>query len=135
MLALNKPDYRKVREMSFSHSQRLNADQPPKKVTFTRIIALVAMISGLLSFVLSFIYDFVSRHFHHMTPIDLLEIPPSSVAVLISIVLGFLALFLERNDRTTRRLAVIVLLTWFVLFIVGFVMFIAGGSANFLRPC
>jgi hypothetical protein len=68
MLALNKPDYRKVREMSFSHSQLLNADQPPKKVAFTRIIALVAMISGLLSFVLSFIFDFVSRLFHHMTP-------------------------------------------------------------------
>ena len=63
--------------------------------------------------------------------LDLL-LPPNAVAVLISIVLGFLAFFLERNDRTTRRLAVIVLLTWFALFIVGFVMFLADGSATFL---
>ena len=123
MLALNKPDSRKVREMSFSHSQLLNADQPPKKVAFTRIIALGAMISGLLSFVLSFILDMNSP-----------EIPPGSVAGLISIVLGFLALFLERNDRTTRRLAVIVLLPWFALFIVILVMFLAGGPIS-IRTC
>jgi len=123
MLALNKPDSRKVREMSFSHSQLLNADQQPKKVAFTRIIALVAMISGLLSFVLSFILDMNSP-----------EIPPGSVAGLISIVLGFLALFLGRNDRTTCRLAVIVLLPWFALFIVILVMFLAGGPIS-IRTC
>ncbi len=58
-----------IGEMSFSHSQRLNADQPPKIVVFTRIIAWVAMISGLLSFVLPFIFDFVSRL---MSPLDFL---------------------------------------------------------------
>ena len=109
--------------MSFSHSQLLNADQPPEKVVFMRIIALVAMISGLLSFVLPFIFD-----------IDSLEIPPSSVAGLLSIVLGFLSLFLGRNDRTTRRLAVIVLLTWFALFIVVLVMFLVGGPIS-IRTC
>ena len=119
MLALNKPDSRKVREMPFSHSQLLNADQPPKKVAFTRIIALGAMISGLLSFVAPFIFD-----------IDSLEIPPSSVAGLLSIVLGLLSLFLGRNDRTTRRLAVIVLLTWTALFILELVVFLAGSPIS-----
>ena len=122
MLALNKPDSRKVREMSFSHSQLLNADQPPKKRVFTRLIAWVAMISGLLSFVLSFILDMNSP-----------EIPPGSVAGLISIVLGLLAFFLGRNDRTTRRLAVIVLLPWFALFIVILVMFLGGPIS--IRTC
>jgi hypothetical protein len=74
--------------------------------------------------VLPFIFD-----------IDSLEMPPGAVAELISIVLGFLALFLGRNYRTTRRLAVIVLLTWLALFIWAFVSFLADGSANFLRPC
>jgi hypothetical protein len=74
--------------------------------------------------VLPFIFD-----------IDSLEMPPGAVAELISIVLGFLALFLGRNDRTTRRLAVIVLLTWLALFIWAFVSFLADGSASFLRPC
>jgi hypothetical protein len=126
MLDLNKPDSRKVIGMSFSHSQLLNADQPPEKVAFLRIIALGAMISGLLSFVLPFIFD-----------IDLLGILPCSVPGLISIVLGFLTLFLERNDRTTRRLAVIGLLTWFALFIVGLVTLLSiysKGSAIFLSP-
>jgi hypothetical protein len=73
--------------------------------------------------VLPFIFD-----------IDSLEIPPNSVGGLLSIVLGFLSLFLGRNDRTTRRLAVIVLLTWFALFIVVLVMFLAGGPIS-IRTC
>src|SRR5215510_10971468 len=91
MLALNKPDSRKVREMSFSHSQWLNADQPPKKVVFTRIIAWVAMISGLLSFVSTFIFDFVSRLFSYMRPIDFLEIPSGPVPALVGVALGLLS--------------------------------------------
>jgi hypothetical protein len=39
-----------------------------------------------------------------VTPVDLLDIPPGSVAVLISIVLGFLALFLEKTHTDRRRL-------------------------------
>ena len=78
--------------MSFSHSQRLNADQPPKKVVFTRLIAWVAMISGLLSFVLPFIFDFVSRLFSYMRPIDFLVIPSGPVAALVGVALGLLSL-------------------------------------------
>lgn len=109
--------------MSFSHSQLLNADQPPEKVAFTRIIALGAMISGLLSFVAPFIFD-----------IDSLGILQASIPVLISIVLGFLTLILERNDRTTRRLAIIVLLTWFALFILELVVFLARSPIS-IRTC
>jgi hypothetical protein len=72
--------------------------------------------------VLSFILDMNSP-----------EIPPGSVAGLISIVLGFLALFLGKNDRTTRLLAVIVLLPWFALFIVILVMFLGGPIS--IRTC
>ena len=98
MLILNKPDSGKVREMSFSHSQLLNTDQPPKKRVFTRLIAWVAMISGLLSFVLPFIFDFVSRL---MRPIDFLIILSGPVAALVGIALGILALILEWNDPKT----------------------------------
>jgi hypothetical protein len=111
MLALNKPDPRKVREMSFSHSQRLNADQPPKKRVFTRLIAWVAMISGLLSFVLSFIYDFVSNLFRYMRPIDFLVIPSGPVAAMVGVALGLLSLLLGSKDPKTCRLAVIRILT------------------------
>jgi len=114
MLALNKPDSRKVREMSFSHSQLLNADQQPKKVAFTRIIALVAMISGLLSFVLSFIFE-----------IDLLEIPAGSVAALVGVALGLLSLILGSKDPKTCRLAVIGILTGVVWFFVAVWIFFA----------
>jgi hypothetical protein len=84
------------------------------------------MISGLLNSVLLVIFD-----------VDLLGIlpVPSSAPVLISVILGFLTLTPERNDRTTRRLAVIVLPTWVALFIVGFAMLRSKGSALFLSPC
>jgi len=49
MLVLNKPASGKVRDMSFSHSQLLNTDQPPKKQVFMQLIAWVVMISGLLA--------------------------------------------------------------------------------------
>jgi len=127
MLALNKPDSRKVREMSFSHSQLLNADQPPKKLAFTRLIAWVAMISGLLSFVLPFIFMYVSNLFHYMRPIDFLVIPSSPVAALVGVALGILALILEWNDPKTRLLAVIGILTgvvWFI--IVAWILFADG---------
>ena len=105
--------------MSFSHSQLLNADQPSKKRVFTRIIALVATISGLLSFVLSFIFDIFD--------IDLLEILAGSVAALVGVALGILALILEWNDPKTRLLAVIGILTgvvWFI--IVAWILFADG---------
>jgi len=128
MLALNKPDSRKVREMSFSHSQRLNADQPPKKRVFTRLIAWVAMISGLLSFVLSFIFDIFD--------IDLLEILAGSVAALVGVALGLLSLILGSKDTKTRLLAVIGLLTgvvWFIVVIVVWILF-AGGRGIPMGP-
>ena len=118
MLALNKPDSRKVREMSFSHSQRLNADQPPKRVVFTRIIALAAMISGLLSFVLPFIFIYVSNLFRYMRPIDFLVIPSGPVAALVGVALGLLSLLLGSKDPKTCRLAVIGILTGVVWFFV-----------------
>jgi len=119
MLALNKPDSRKVREMSFSHSQLLNADQPPKKVVFTRIIALVAMISGLLSFVLPFIFDIFD--------LDLLEILAGSVAALIGVALGLLSLLLGAYDPKTCLLAVIGILIGVVWFFVAVWIFFAIG--------
>ena len=119
MLALNKPDSRKVGEMSFSHSQRLNADQPPKKVAFTRIIALGAMISGLLSFVLSFIFDIFD--------IDLLEILAGSVAALVGVALGLLSLLLGAYDPKTCLLAVIGILIGVVWFFVAVWIFFAIG--------
>ena len=118
ILALNKPDSRKVREMSFSHSQRLNADQPPKRVVFTRIIALAAMISGLLSFVLPFIFIYVSNLFRYMRPIDFLVIPSGPVAALVGVALGLLSLLLGAYDPKTFRLAVIGILTGVVWFFV-----------------
>jgi len=90
--------------MSFSHSQWLNADQPPKKVVFTRIIAWVAMISGLLCFVSTFIFDFVSRLFSYMRPIDFLEIPSGPVPALVGVALGLLSLLLGSKDPQTCRL-------------------------------
>jgi hypothetical protein len=85
----------KVREMSFSHSQLLNPDQPPKKRVFTRLIAWVAVISGLLSFVLSFIFDIFD--------IDLLEILAGSVAALVGVALGLLSLLLGANGLNDQR--------------------------------
>jgi uncharacterized membrane protein len=125
MPALNKPESRKVREMSFSHSQRLNADQPPKKVAFTRIIALVAMISGLLNLLLSFVLSFIFD-------IDLLAIPDGFVlialaaaAALVGVALGLLSLILGSKDTKTCLLAVIGLLTGVVWFIVAVWIFFA----------
>jgi hypothetical protein len=106
--------------MSFSHSQQLNADQPPKKRVITRLIAWVAMISGLLSFVLPFIFDFAARLFRDTGLIDffVIEILSGPVAALIGVALGILALMLEWNDPKNRRLAVIGILTGVVWFIV-----------------
>ena len=115
----------KVREMSFTHSQRLNADQPPEKVGFTRIIALVAMISGLLNLLLSFVLSFIFD-------IDLLAIPDGFVlialaaaAALVGVALGLLSLILGSKDTKTRLLAVIGLLTGVVWFIVAVGIFFA----------
>jgi hypothetical protein len=116
-----------VREMSFTHSQLLNADQPPKKRVFTRLIAWVAMISGLLSFVLPFIFDFVSRLFRYMWPIEFLVITSGPVAALVGVALGLLSLLLGLKDPKTCRLAVIGILTgvvWF--FVVWIILFVVG---------
>jgi hypothetical protein len=122
MLALNKPDSRKVREMSFSHSQPLIADQPPKKRVITRLIAWVAMISGLLSFVLPYILMFVSNLFPYMRQIDFLEILSGLVAALVGVALGLLSLLVGSKDPKTCRPAVIGILTGVVwLIIVGWV--------------
>jgi hypothetical protein len=118
MLALNKPDSRKVREMSFYHSQWLNADQPPKKVAFTRIISWVALISGLLSFVLPFIFTFVTDLFPYVRPIDFLEILSGPGAALVGVALGLLSLILGWEDPKTCRLAVMGILTGVVWFFV-----------------
>ena len=125
MLVLNKPASGKVREMSFSHSQRLNTDQPPKKQAFTRIIALVAMLSGLFSLLFSFVLSFIFD-------IDLLEIPFGSVlialaaaAALVGVALGLLSLILGSKDTKTCLLAVIGLLTGVVWFIVAVWIFFA----------
>jgi len=120
----------KVSEMSFSHSQRLNADQPPKKRIFTRLIAWVAMISGLLSFVLPFILDFVSRLFRYMRPIDFLVVPSSPVAALVGVALGLLSLILGWKGPKTFRLAVIGILTGVVWFFVVWILFAGGGGIN-----
>jgi uncharacterized membrane protein YozB (DUF420 family) len=125
MLALNKPDSRKVRLMSFSHSQRLNADQPPKKRFFTRLTAWVAMISGLLSFVLPFIFDFVSGLFGIMRQMDFLIILSGPVAALVGVALGLLSLILGWKDPKTCRLAVFGILTGVVWFFVAVWIFFA----------
>ena len=130
MLALNKPDSRKVREMSFSHSQLLNADQQPKKRVFTRPIALVSMISGLLSFVLPFIFDFVSRL---MSPIDFLVILSGPVAALVGVALGLLSLLLGAYDTKTCILAVIGILTGVVFFFLVWIFFAYGGGIPLWR--
>jgi hypothetical protein len=112
--------------MSFSHSQQLNADHPPKKRVFTRLIAWVAMISGLFSFVLPFIFDFVSRLFRYM-PMEFLVITSGPFAALVGVALGLLSLFLGLNDPKTFRLAVIGILTgvaWF--FVVWIILFVVG---------
>ena len=122
--------------MSFSHSQRLNADQPPKKRVFTRFIAWVAMISGLLSFVLPFIFDFVNRLFRGMGLIFFFVILSGPVAALVGVALGILALILEWNDPKTRLLAVIGILTgvvWFIVVIVVWILF-AGGRGIPMGP-
>jgi hypothetical protein len=122
MLALNKPDSRKVREMSFSSSQWLNADQPPKKQVITRLIAWVAMISGLLSFVLPFIFMFVSNLFPYMRPIEFLGITSGPVAALVGVALGLLSLILGWEDPKTCRIAVVGILTGVVWFIVVWIL-------------
>jgi hypothetical protein len=122
MLALNKPDSRKIREMSFSHSQRLNADQPPKKRVITRLIAWVAVISGLLSFVAPYIFIFVSNFFPYVRPIDFLEILSGLVAALVGVALGLLSLILGWKDPKTRRLAVMGILTGVVWFFVVWII-------------
>ena len=122
MLALNKPDSRKVREMSFSSSQWLNADQPPKKQVITRLISWVAMISGLLSFVLPFIFDFVSGLFGIMRQMDFLIILSGPVAALVGVALGLLSLILGWEDPKTCRIAVVGILTGVVWFIVVWIL-------------
>jgi len=122
--------------MSFSHSQWLNADQPPKKRVFTRLIAWVAMISGLLSFVLPFIFDFVNRFFRGIGLIFFFVILSGPVAALVGVALGILALILGWNDPKTQRLAVIGILTgvvWFIVVIVVWILF-AGGRGIPMGP-
>jgi hypothetical protein len=136
MLALNKPDSRKVGEMSFSHSQRLNADQPPKIVVFTRIIRIIAwaaMISGLLSFVLPFIFDFVSRLFRYMSLIESLVILSGPVAALVGVALGLLSLLLGAYDTKTCILAVIGILTGVVFFFLVWIFIAYGGGIPLWR--
>jgi hypothetical protein len=114
--------------MSFSHSQLLNADQPPKKIVFTRIIAWVAVISGLLSFVLPFILMYVSNLFPYMRPIDFLEILSGLVAALVGVALGLLSLILGWKDPKTCRLAVFGILTGVVwLFMAVWIFFALRG--------
>ena len=119
--------------MSFSHSQRLNADQPPNIVVFTRIIriiAWVAMISGLLSFVLPFIFDFVSRL---VSPLDFLVLPSGPVAALVGVALGLLSLLLGAYDTKTCILAVIGILTGVVFFFLVWIFFAYGGGIPIWR--
>jgi hypothetical protein len=119
MLALNKPPSRKDGEMSHSHSQRLNADQPPNKRVFMRVIAWVAMLSPLFSLVLLFIllFDF----FYAAVAVD-----------IVSVALGILVLILERNDPLTRFLAGTGIIFAVAKYIVGFAIFykIVGGILN-----
>jgi hypothetical protein len=134
MLALNKPDSSKVREMSFSHSQQLNADQPPKKRGFTRLIAWAAMISGLLSYVLPFIFDFVSGLFGYMRQMGFLIILSGPVAALVGVALGLLSLLLGSKDPKTCLLAVIGVLTGVVWFFVVWILFFSGGRGIPMGP-
>jgi hypothetical protein len=117
MLALNKPTSRKDREMSHSINQRLNADQPPKKQVFMRVIAWVAMLSPLFSLVLLFIllFDF----FYVAVAAD-----------IVSVALGILVLILDRNDPLTRFLAGTGIIIGVAKYIVGFAilyMVLSGG--------
>jgi hypothetical protein len=118
MLALNKPTSRKDGEMSHSLNQRLNADQPPKKQVFMRVIAWVAMLSPLFSLVLLFIllFDF----FYVAVAAD-----------IVSVALGILVLILDRNDPLTRFLAGTGIIIGVAKYIVGFAilyMALSGGS-------
>jgi hypothetical protein len=122
-----------VREMSFTHSQLLNADQPPKKRVFTRLIAWVAVISGLLSFVLPFILMYVSNLFPYMRPIDFLEILSGLVAALVGVALGLLSLILGWKDPKTCRLAVFGILTGVVWFFVAVWIFFAIRGMTMVR--
>ena len=120
--------------MSFSHSQWLNADQPPKKVVFTRIIAWVAMISGLLCFVSTFIFDFVSRLFGYMRQMGFLIILSGPVAALVGVALGLLSLILGSKDPKTCLLAVIGGLTGVAWFFVVWILFFSGGRGIPMGP-
>jgi hypothetical protein len=118
MLVFNKPTSRKDGEMSHSHSQWLNADQPPKKRVFMRVIAWVAMLSPLLSLVLLFIllFDF----FYTTVAVD-----------IVTVALGILVLILDRNDQLTRFLAGTGIIIAVAKYIVGFAilyMALSGGS-------
>ena len=122
--------------MTFPHNQRLNADQPSKIVVFTRIIriiAWVAMISGLLSFVLPFIFDFVSGLFGIMGQMDFLIILSGPVAALVGVALGLLSLILGWKDPETCRLAVFGILTGVVWFILVWIFFAYGGGIPLWR--
>jgi hypothetical protein len=97
------------------------------------IIALVSMISGLLSFVLPFIFDFVARL---ISPIDFLVLSSGPVAALVGVALGILSLLLGAYDPKTFRLAVIGSLTGVVWFIVVLVWILFGGLKGILPgPC
>jgi hypothetical protein len=122
--------------MSFSHSQRLTADQPPKKQVFTRRIAWVAMISGLLSFVLPFIFDFASSLFRDIVLIDFFAIVILSgpVAALVGVALGFLSLIMGSKNPKTCLLALTGILTGVAWFIVVWIIFFADGRGIPMGP-
>jgi hypothetical protein len=83
------------------------------------------MISGLLSFVLPFIFDFVSRL---MSPLEFLVLPSGPAAALVGVVLGVLSLLLGAYDTKTCILAVIGILTGIVWFFLVWIFFAYGGG-------
>jgi len=132
MLALKQTNFWKGgREMSHTSSQRLNADQPPKKRVFMRYIAWAAIISGLFSFLLLYIFHVVGSITYQVE--DAMGIL-GGVAFYLGAVLGILALILGRNDPKTRRLAVIGILIFVAGVIMGLVNFLLNFTIPGLRP-
>jgi hypothetical protein len=113
--------------MSHPHSQRLNADQPPKKRVFMRHIAWVAIISELFSFLLLCIFHVAGSITYRVE--DAMGILSGGAAYL-GAALGILALILGWNDPKTRRLAVIGILLFVAMVIIGLVNFLL----NFTIP-
>jgi len=97
-----------------------------------RYIAWVAISSGLFSLLWIFIFHAVGSITYRVE--DAMVIP-SVVATYLGPALGILAIILGRNDTKTRRLAIIAILIFVAEVIMGLVRFLAGGSANYLRPC